>query len=144
YMPVEQFTGEKTDRRTDVYAVGCMIWEAVAGTRMWGKSSDVEILQNVWSGTLPKLRDIVAVDDELANIVERATAHKADDRYPTAEALRLDLEAYRRSLPPASARDVGAYLSEACREQRETRKRMIADAVAKVKSGADAAAKSES
>ncbi len=144
YMPVEQFTGEKTDRRTDVYAVGCMLWEAVAGTRMWGKSSDVEILQQVWSGNLPNLRELVAVDDALANIVERATAHKADDRYPTAEALRLDLEAYLRQLPPASARDVGLYLSDTCREQREQRKRLIADAVVKVKAAPDAASRSES
>lgn len=145
YMPVEQFTGEKTDRRTDVYAVGCMIWEAVAGTRMWGKSSDVEILQKVWAGTLPNLREMVDVDDELATIVERATAHRAEDRYPTAEALRLDLEAYLRKLPPATARDVGAYLSETCSEQREMRKRLIADAVIKVKSAAPhSASRSES
>lgn len=143
YMPVEQFTGEATDRRADVYAVGCMIWEAVAGTRMWGKSSDVEILQKVWAGTLPKLQEFMDVDDELASIVERATAHKAEDRYPTAEALRLDLEHYMRNLPPANARDVGQYLSGACREQRETRKRLIAEAVVKAKS-APPVAKSES
>src|SRR5690606_2327543 len=101
YMPVEQFAREETDRRADVYAVGCMLWEAIAGTRMWGKFSDVEILQNVWSGVRPKLTDHVDVDPELAAIVDRATAHKAQDRYPTAEALRLDLEAYLKRLPPA-------------------------------------------
>jgi len=137
YMPVEQFTGEKTDRRADVYAVGCMIWEAVAGTRMWGNASDVEILQNVWSGTLPQLRDQVDVDDELAAIVERATAHKAEDRYPTAEALRLDLEAYLKQLPPTSARDVGQFLSDACTEQRQTKQKLIADAIANAKARTD-------
>ncbi len=134
YMPVEQFAGEPTDRRADVYAVGCMLWEAVAGTRLWGKASDVEILQSVWAGTLPRLKDQVDVDDELARIIAKAMAHAAEDRYPTAEALRLDLEAYLKRLPPASARDVGAFLSQAHAEQREARKKLIADAISQARS----------
>lgn len=144
YMPVEQFAGEKTDRRADIYAVGCMIWEAVAGTRMWGKCTDVEILQNVWSGKVPKLSEHVDVDRELSRIVERATAHKAEDRYPTAEALRLDLEAYLQKLRPATARDVGQFLSQSCQEQRQTRKKMIADAVTRAKAVGGASSNSES
>jgi serine/threonine-protein kinase len=134
YMPVEQFSGDGTDRRADVYAVGCMIWEAAAGVRMWGKRTDVEILQGVWSGEVPKLTDHVKdVDPEFLRIVEKATAHQADHRYPSADALRIELEGYLETLPPATPRDVGELLSSACADKRSERKKLIANAIAESK-----------
>ena len=35
YMPPEQASGGKIDRRADIFSVGVMLWEAVAGLRMW-------------------------------------------------------------------------------------------------------------
>jgi hypothetical protein len=133
YMPVEQFTGDGTDRRADVYAVGCMLWEAISGARMWGNSTDVEILKQVWSGNIPMLDKRLKVDEDLRRIVQKATAHDAEDRYATAEAFRLELEAHLEQCPTATTRAVGEMLSDACADKRLERQRLIAEAIARSK-----------
>lgn len=130
YMPVEQITGEPLDRRTDVYAMGCLLWDAIAGSRMWGALSDAQIIRNVMKGQVPRLSTRVEVDPELERIVTKATAQAAADRYATADELRLDLERYLSTLPPVTSRDVGELLARISAEARATRKRELAEAIA--------------
>jgi serine/threonine-protein kinase len=130
YMPIEQFTGKPVDRRTDVYAVGCLLWESIAGTRMWGQLKDPQIVRNLIEGKVPQLGSSVRVDPELERIVTKATAHRADDRYATAEELRLDLERYLGALPPVTPREIGELLSNVCADARAERKRVLTDAIA--------------
>jgi eukaryotic-like serine/threonine-protein kinase len=130
YMPIEQVTGKSVDRRTDVYAVGCLMWEAVAGSRIWGTLTEPQIIRNVLQGNMPQLSSRVPVDPELESIVSKATASRPDDRYATAEELRVELERYLSHLPPVSAREIGEVLSRACGEARAERKRELAEAIA--------------
>jgi len=130
YMPIEQFTGKPVDRRTDVYAVGCLLWESIAGSRMWGPLKDPQIVRNLIEGKVPELGSRVSVDPELERIVSRATARLPEDRYATAEDLRLDLERYLSAFPPVSTREIGELLSSVCAEARAERKRVLAEAIA--------------
>jgi serine/threonine-protein kinase len=130
YMPIEQVTGKPIDRRTDVYAVGCLMWEAVAGSRIWGTLTEPQIIRNVLRGSMPALSSRVPVDPELERIVTKATASRAEDRHATAEELRLELERYLSHLPPVSAREIGELLSQACGDARAARKRELAEAIA--------------
>lgn len=133
YMPSEQLTGDKVDRRTDIYAVGCLLWELIAGTRLWANQSDREILSNVIAGHIPALSSRVQVDPELEAIVKRATALSPSLRYPDAESMRADLEHYlSRAAASVSTRDIGDMLSRISPAAREQRQRAIAEAVAKV------------
>ncbi len=133
YMPSEQLTGDKVDRRTDIYAVGCLLWELIAGTRLWANQSDREILSNVIAGHIPPLSSRVQVDPELEAIVKRATALSPSLRYPDAEAMRADLEQYlSRASASVSTRDIGDMLSRISPAAREQRQRAIAEAIAKV------------
>jgi eukaryotic-like serine/threonine-protein kinase len=89
YMPIEQLTGKAVDRRTDVFAVGCLLWEAAANTRMWGKLTEPQIVREQLRGNIPRLSAHAEVDAELERIVSKATAHMPVDRYASAEQLRL-------------------------------------------------------
>jgi eukaryotic-like serine/threonine-protein kinase len=130
YMPFEQVTGKDVDRRADVYAVGCLLWEAAANERMWGQLTDPQLVRELVRGNIPRLGEHAQVDPELERIVTRATAPLAQDRYEGAEALRRDLERFVSTLPPVSLREIGELLSRSCSQARAERQRELAAAVA--------------
>jgi eukaryotic-like serine/threonine-protein kinase len=121
YMAPEQAfsASADVDRRADVFSVGVMLWEAIAGRRLWQGLGDPEIIGNMLK-EIPRVRDVVPdVLPELAEISERALARDRDKRYPSAAALRAELEPCIEKLGPrTSAEEVGAYLREVFAEQR--------------------------
>jgi eukaryotic-like serine/threonine-protein kinase len=92
YMAPEQARCEPVDRRADIFSIGVILWEMVAGTRMWKGESDVEILDQLIHGRIP---DILAIrsdlSPELVQIVRRSLAPSQVERYSTAAELRRDL-----------------------------------------------------
>jgi len=130
YMPAEQLRGQPVDRRTDIYSVGCILWEAIAGTRVWAKRSDKEIMTAVLRGDFPKLSERVEVDPRLERIVERATALEPDQRYATAEEMRLELEELLATTTAVSTRDIGEFLSVAFAEANKRRHAEISQLIA--------------
>ncbi len=107
------------DGRADVFSVGVMLWEAIAGRRLWHGLGDPEIIGKMLSD-VPKVSAVVPdVLPELAAITERALARDRDQRYASAAALRADLEPCIDKLGPrTSAEEVGAYVRELFAEQR--------------------------
>ena len=130
YMPIEQVSGKPVDRRTDVYAVGCLLWEAVAGSKIWGTLTEPQIVRNVLKSGVPALSTRVDVDPELERIITKATAQLPVDRFSSAEELRLELEKYLSNFAPVSSREIGELLSRVSTEARAERKRELAEAVA--------------
>ena len=96
YMAPEQALGLHVSRRTDVFAVGIMMWEAAVGKRMWRDYEEIEIVRALVSGELPKMpREIdPTIPEEVDAIIRKALALKIDERYATAEDFRLDIEQY--------------------------------------------------
>jgi serine/threonine protein kinase len=135
YMAPEQACGEKTDRRADVYSAGVMLWEAAAGRRLWPQMSDVEILSQTLREGPPRLRSARPdAPAELEAICARALARDADDRYPSADALRTDLEAHLARRPDAmSMRDVGALVGTAFQAERERMNAIIEETLARAR-----------
>jgi len=98
YMSPEQCRGVALDRRSDVFALGTLLYELTTGNPPFRAASDYEILNRIVNGELPAptLPD-GPYPTELERIVRRALALAPDDRYPTAQALQLDLEAFARA-----------------------------------------------
>ena len=98
YMSPEQCRGVALDRRSDVFALGTLLYELTTGQPPFRAASDYEILNRIVNGELPAptLPD-GPYPAELERIVRRALALEPDDRYPTAQALQLDLEAFARA-----------------------------------------------
>lgn len=105
YMSPEQMAGEKLNRKTDIYAVGVLLWEAATGRPLWNDISDALIVGRVLTGDLPKVDTLVeGCPPSVLDLARHCLATKAEDRPDTcefiAEALELELEA----MPPADMR----------------------------------------
>jgi serine/threonine-protein kinase len=135
YMPLEQLMNAKLDRRVDIHAVGCVLWEAVANGRMWPTQDRSQIIRSILRGEMPALSSRVKVDPEIDRIVTKAMAREPGDRYSTAEEMRLDIEGYLRSSPPITLHDIAGLLRRVCSDARSQRQRSIAEAIAKVEPG---------
>lgn len=82
YMSPEQARGEKVDRRSDLYALGVILWEALTGRPLHGAAHDEELLEIVRSGVVePPSTFVPDVPPELEGIVMRALAPTRDARF---------------------------------------------------------------
>lgn len=95
YMAPERFKMRTLDRRSDVFSAGSLLWEAASGSRLWAGVPDLEIFSRVASGKIPRPSEVnPSVSTHLEQICMRALAVQPDERYQTAEELRIDLEGW--------------------------------------------------
>src|ERR1700733_6479440 len=128
YMAPEQAMGIAIDRRADVFAVGLLLWEAVTGLRFWGNGNEIEIARALIAGHFdPSPRKVSPdVPLELDRICRKAMAHAPQDRYPSAEAFRADLDAYLSRLDTVTMRrQLGAFTSEMFAKERVQLKEIV-------------------
>jgi serine/threonine-protein kinase len=102
YLAPEQIDGRSVDRRSDVYSLGVVLYELLAGKRPFdGKSLD-DIQRAVKAGDFqPAHRASSRVPLGLSVIASRAMAHDPDQRFPSARHLSMEL---RHWLESAEAR----------------------------------------
>jgi serine/threonine-protein kinase len=120
YMAPEQVMGDPLDRRADVFSVGVMLWEAVAGKRMWDQLRVETIIARLMAGEIPSLAEAAPnAPPRLRALVDRAMARRPEDRFATIEMLRVELEACIAELGEAmSVRDLGRVMAEAFAPER--------------------------
>lgn len=95
YMSPEQVRGERVDRRSDIYAIGILLYEMVTLTNLFDGDNEFAILEQIAGGQIPPPSTRRAgVAPELERIILRALATAPADRYPTAEELAEDLERF--------------------------------------------------
>ena len=93
YMAPEQLKDEPQDHRVDLFALGAVMWEMLAGRRLFHGKTDVEKLRRVLDKPIPTPSSLRAdVPPSLDRIVLKALARNPDDRYQTGEELADDLE----------------------------------------------------
>ena len=85
YMSPEQATGERDiDARTDVYSLGCVLYEMLAGDPPFGGSTVQAMLARKLTGTVPSLRPVRdSVSHNLDRVIAKALAKVPADRYAT-------------------------------------------------------------
>src|SRR6478609_3896751 len=97
YMSPEQCRGMPVDRRSDLFAVGIILYELTTGKRLYHERSDFETLKKIIEGPVPSPRDILPFYPAALNaIVVRCLQKNPDDRYQTARDLHADLDAFSR------------------------------------------------
>ena len=95
YMSPEQCLGDTLDRRSDVFAVGILLWEMTVGRRLYMFKGELASLQRIVYVDAPRPSKFVAhYPEQLEHIVMRALARDPRQRYQSAEQLQLDLEQF--------------------------------------------------
>jgi serine/threonine-protein kinase len=94
-MAPEQCLGRDLDARTDVFALGVCLFEALTGRGLYRRGNDYDTLHAIIQEPVPSVRDIDArVPEALDHIVRRALQKRPGDRFDNAQAMQLALEQY--------------------------------------------------
>jgi serine/threonine protein kinase len=115
YMAPERMTGERGDARSDIYAFGCMLFQALSGRVPFPREQDVARIHAHVNDPFPTLLEVRPdVPPAIDAVAQRACAKNPDDRFASAGALARALE--------AAATDGGAatVASEEARPTAET------------------------
>ena len=109
YMAPEQLRSAPVDRKTDLFACGIVLWEALTGERLYAADNIVALFDKVENKTISPPSELVpvlprAVDD----LVRRALTLDPPQRFSTAREMALELE---RALPPASTLEVSEWVN---------------------------------
>jgi len=92
YMAPEQANGDPVDARTDVYALGLVLWESLIGDHVRPADDRLVTLAVARSGELPEVP--ASIPPALAEVIRRATAVDPDARFSTAREMAEALDAF--------------------------------------------------
>jgi tRNA A-37 threonylcarbamoyl transferase component Bud32/CheY-like chemotaxis protein len=98
YMSPEQGHGQPTDPRSDLYALGVMLYEMLTAKKPFEGDSAMGIIYKHAKEPIPKLPAELAL---LQPLLERLMAKRPDDRYPSAQAAMRAIEEAQAALPEA-------------------------------------------
>jgi serine/threonine protein kinase len=127
YMSPEQALGGPLDRRTDVFALGAVLWEITTGRRLFKAGTDAQTLMRITGGKVPKPSSRRHdYPPALERIVLRALARRAEDRFPSAGAMALELERFVNSAPePVSQRNVAEMMGRLFGDAKSARDQVL-------------------
>jgi serine/threonine-protein kinase len=130
YMSPEQARGQNVDARTDIWAVGVLLYEMVAHRHPFAGSTRADVLVSVLDHEPASLTDFASHPPaELQRIVRRALRKDPEQRYQVMKDLLLDLEAIRDEVaavdrgaagPRAAAAPIPRDVDEAASVQRRS------------------------
>jgi serine/threonine protein kinase len=104
YMSPEQARGLAVDARTDVWSLGVVLYEMLAGRAPFGGRTPSDVLAAILEREPePLAKEGSGAPDELQRIVRKALQKDREKRYQTSKDLALDLESLRRELDGAGS-----------------------------------------
>ncbi len=119
YLSPEQARGETCDRRTDLFAMGIILWEMLTGRRLFRGETDHETLARVMSGAIPPPSSLVpGMHPAFDAVVLKALARDINQRFSTCaemgdalERAAMDAAAAGADGGVAAPRDVAAFMN---------------------------------
>lgn len=120
YLSPEQVHGEAT-RRSDVFAAGIVLWEALTGRRLFDGSSEADILSRVLLCRVPSLASCGVEAPQLQAVIDKALEREADARFATAAEMADALE----RCGAASASEVAAWVKSLASEMIASRAKSL-------------------
>jgi serine/threonine-protein kinase len=138
YMSPEQARGRPIDRRSDVFALGIVLFELTTSRRLFRGETDIETLKLVISSRIPRPSSFDPTYPlELERIVMKALDRDPAQRYQTAFEFERDLRTYlktQRILVPQSG--IAGLLKRVVGQRIEQRRKAVRTAVRQLGSGA--------
>ena len=125
YMAPEQLRGAAIDRRADIYAMGVVMWEALAGERLFEADSEGETVTKILDRVIPAPSTVrSAVPKALDGVVLKALARDPSGRFGTARDMAAAIES---AMTPASARGVADFVQMVAGDVLAERQRAVAE-----------------
>ncbi|MBK9033503.1 MAG: serine/threonine protein kinase [Myxococcales bacterium] len=119
YVSPEQASGLPADARTDVFAVGVIMWELALGRRLFSHLADFDALRAVRADDVPRVRDHdPSLPADLDTILSEALARDPARRLPNAGELGKRLRGLRYSLDDSSGDPASALARMVARAER--------------------------
>jgi eukaryotic-like serine/threonine-protein kinase len=123
YLSPEAAMGQEVDARTDVFAVGIILWELLAGQRLFLGDTDFQTVKKVQGAVVPPISGINRkVPQDLEKIINKALARDPQQRYGTARALGMELSKFLFKYGvPVSTFDITSLVQGAMKERQRHR-----------------------
>ena len=124
YMSPEQCLGAPVDMRSDVFALGILLYELCSGKRLFKHESELMILEMITKrSVVPPSQVAAGISTRLEDIIMQALEKDTGMRFQTAQTMQISLEEYVRDEEhQASNADIAHYMRQLFRGQnrRET------------------------
>ena len=110
YMSPEQARGDNIDERTDIWSLGVVLYEMVAGCSPFMAGTSNEIISAILAKTRvpPLARYVHDVPPRLTEIIDKSLTKDRDERYQTSKDLLIDLRRLKQSLADSARLETGS------------------------------------
>lgn len=132
YVAPEVLEQRNPDRRTDLFSLGAILYDALTGRRLFRRSTDLETRLAILEDAAPAVRSSsTGVDAELSSLLERMVTRATERRPSGPEEVEAEL---RRRAPSAeiAGRRLASMLDLTFREDRDAQRRVLEAAVKKL------------
>lgn len=97
YMSPEQTRGHTTDERSDIWGLGCVLYEMLAGKPPFSGENSADVIADIVKTHPTPLSNLDAeIPERLDEVVSKALEKNPDERYQTAKDLSIDLKRMKR------------------------------------------------
>ncbi len=133
YMAPEKLKGSPGDRRSDIFSLGCVMWEALTLKRLFRGGNDAETMKMVLGQTIqPPSQANPEVPFVFDAIVMRALERDPARRQRTAKELAVELEELLRVAGYGAKNDpIAKYMQETFKDHIDARKKLVQEVVSK-------------
>jgi eukaryotic-like serine/threonine-protein kinase len=139
YMAPEKLRGGAGDRRSDIWSLGCVLWESLTLKRLFKGGNDSDTMRQVLESEIPPpskiYGDLLPAFDA---IVMRALQRDQEQRYPTAKEMANDLEELLRQQGYGGKNDrIAKYMQATFKAHIDARKQLLQEVSSKGRASAD-------
>lgn len=114
YMAPEQLEAQQVDRRTDLFAVGVVLWEMIVGRTLFRADTDGGTIMRLLAGDVARPSELAdGIPSALDDLILKATRPEPSERFATAEVMQIALEG---AVKAASSRAVAAWVLDQAKD----------------------------